>query len=104
MLNPEQPITPEDAAPAARDIVRKAGGRWREGALVSDGLTKAPLRAGLGANNQAAAAVLVLQKLIRQTEDHHWKADWDNHSLGTTPFRAVLNVVMDDRPGLQNTP
>jgi hypothetical protein len=98
MLNPDPPITPVDAAPAANDIVAKPVARWRDGALVSDHLTEALLPAELEqiiSGGGPAAAVSVLQELIRQTEDRHWKADWDNHSLSMTPFLALLNFVRD---------
>jgi hypothetical protein len=43
--NPEQPITPEDAASAARDIVSKLLTRWREGGLFLIDLPEALIEA-----------------------------------------------------------
>jgi hypothetical protein len=67
--NPEQPIRPEDAASAARDIVSKLVTRWREGGLP---LIEALIDAGLEhiTNERGpTAAVSVLQQLIRRIQD-----------------------------------
>jgi hypothetical protein len=70
--NPNQLITPEDAGSAARDIVGKLVMRWHEGSLPSFALAEALLEAGLEQISQErgpAAAVSVLQELIRRTQD-----------------------------------
>ncbi len=73
MDNPEQPITPENAASAARDIVAKLTARWREEGLPSDDLTVALIDTGLDQisnERDPAAVVSVLQQLIiRRTEN-----------------------------------
>jgi hypothetical protein len=70
--NPEQPITPEDAASAARDIVSKLVTRWREGGLPLIDLAEALIDAGLEqitSERGPTAAVSVLQQLIRRIQD-----------------------------------
>ncbi len=70
--NAEQPITPEDSASAARDIVAKLVARWREEGLPSDTLTEALLSQGIRqitSEGGAIAAISVLRELIRRTEE-----------------------------------
>ncbi len=70
--NPDQPITNEDAPSAARDIVSKLVDRWLAGGLPSIALAEALLEAGLeqiSSERGRAAAVSVLQELIRRTQD-----------------------------------
>ncbi len=73
MDNPEeQPITPEDSASAARDIVAKLVARWREEGLPSDVLMEALLGQGIElitSERGLAAAVSVLRELISRTEE-----------------------------------
>jgi hypothetical protein len=70
--DPEQPITPENASWAARDIVAKLVARWRDGGLPSIALAEALLDAGIeqiSYERGPAAAVSALQELIRRTQD-----------------------------------
>ncbi len=70
--NPDQSITPEHAASAARDIVSKLVDKWLAGGLPSFALAEALLESGLeqiSIERGGAAAVSVLQELIRRTQD-----------------------------------
>ncbi len=71
--NRAQPITPEHPASAARDIVAKLVTKWREAGLPSIPLAEALIDAGLEQVSNArgpAAAVSVLQELIRRIQNH----------------------------------
>jgi hypothetical protein len=65
------PIVPEQAASAARDIVRMLVTRWREGGLPSSALAEVLVDVGFVQLVQArgpAAAASVLQRLLSELE------------------------------------
>ncbi len=69
--NPEQPIKPEQAASAARDIIARLVAQWREGGLPLEALSEALIEKGLEqitSKRGPVAAVAVLRHLIRETE------------------------------------
>ncbi len=90
--NPEaQPITPEDSASAARDIVAKLVASWREEGLSADALAEALLDKGMEqitSERGSAAAVSVIRELIRRIEKQE----------AERARQAVQEAMPDDSP------
>ncbi len=69
--NPEQPIKPEHAASAARNIIARLVAQWREGGLPLEALSEGLIEEGLEqiiSERGPAAAVSVLQHVITETQ------------------------------------
>jgi hypothetical protein len=63
-LHPEEPITPENAGLAARDLIARLVEKWRSAGLPALGLAEALIQAGVGeivrARGPAGAAAALL--------------------------------------------